>query len=312
MSAQLSRPEGPEPLRYRGFVLTWAGILSFERGNLEDALRFHTESKSIAERRGDRDAVAISLAGIGDVHYRRGEVAEARRCLETHVSVMRDIGDPPRLGVALNKLSIFLLHEGDLAGARPLQEEHLSVQRSCGNQDGIALALSNLGIILRNLGEIEKAFACSTEALAIRRRTGDRAYIATTLINLAELHLASERPAEALPHLAEVQAFLRDTPRPVTVHAWLDALSRHASSRGNQEASVVLVSAGEAVRESAGDRLREAERRETERRCELLRATHGTSAVSRARAKGMAMTLTDALAFGGAYVDDALRSADRE
>jgi non-specific serine/threonine protein kinase len=303
IAAQLERPECRARSKFRAFLLTWAGIFSYEAGDFPAAVRFHEESKSIQEERGDRDGIATSLAGLGDVALRTGEIERARTCLETNVAIMREIGDPARLGIALNKLALLHLSCGELDRSRELQEEHLAVERTCGHLEGIATALTNLGTVLKTQGLVERAMECYGESLAIRRRIGERNYIATTLNHIASVHLQEGRLQQALPYLRETLSIQQNVRRPQSVGQCLEVLGSHAERMGRPEESLRFLSASLAVRESAGEVFSERELRRHEERIRSLRETPDPSLADRAWTSGRAMTLSDAIEFGLAYID---------
>jgi predicted ATPase len=305
ITQQIDREEGQGSSWYRAAILTWAGIMCYETGRYPEAIRFHQASCAIMEERGDRHGVATSMAGLGDVLFRTGDHDRARKHYENNVATMKEIGDPARLGMALNKLAIFFLESGDPARARELQEEHLAVQRSCESVEGIATALSNLSIVLIRLNETGRAMECATEALSIRRRIGDKAYMTTTLNQIARIHVIEGRVDRALPLLREALQIHLESPRPASVIQTLELLSEHAELLGRREDSLILLSSGCAIGESAGRVLHASERTALEAKIEHLRSLAGEHAADRAWISGQAMTLMDALHNAGAYVDRA-------
>jgi tetratricopeptide (TPR) repeat protein len=147
--------------------------------------------------------------------------------------------------------------QGDYDRAGGLYRESLSLFRGLGNLWGIRMALSNMGFVALHEGNAESALTLLGEALIVAQEVEDRQGTATVLMGLAGV----------------------------------------AGLMKESERAAVLFGVGEAMFESAGVQVAPGDRPDYGRSAAAVRAILGSQVFEDLRAKGRAMTPSQAVSF---------------
>lgn len=243
----------PDPLRPK--LLSAAGALASERGDVERAVALFQERLALSRAQGDRLGQAAALNSLGVVAWGRREHARARTLMEASLRLRRELGRQELVGVSLNNLGLVALVEGRLEEARSRLEESLVLARGIGDDMGIAMALANLGAVALEALDAEDADAYLSDALPRYRALGDVTAVAQCLEGFAAV--------AGLRHLPEVAAR--------------------------------LAGAAEVLREEIGATLSPQERARHERELAAVRATLGEASFAAAWREGRGMSIDEAV-----------------
>jgi tetratricopeptide (TPR) repeat protein len=195
----LATGEGSDAGRARG--MHDLGYLAFFSGGYDVAERRFAESRRLAERAGDRNVVALALAGSARVLL-NDDPAAAVGLLREAMAVTQDLPDSVGRSSAEHVLGVALQMAGDLAGARDVMTERLRHARETGNEFVVFVESSNLSIVERKLGNLAAAEALSRDALRIVVRKNDQMAIPWVINGLAAV--AAEQGS--LTHAARLLA----------------------------------------------------------------------------------------------------------
>jgi predicted ATPase/class 3 adenylate cyclase len=171
----------------RATALSWAGVVTWNQGDITAARSLQEESLSIRRELGDRWGIAFSLNVLGIVAFERGDYAEARSMYEMSLSIRRELDDKWGIASSLNCLGTIVQEEGDYAAARPLYEESLAICRELGDKWAMTVPLNNLGAINQLHGDYDAARTAYEECLSFSRELKDMPGIAYALAGLGEV-----------------------------------------------------------------------------------------------------------------------------
>jgi tetratricopeptide (TPR) repeat protein len=205
LEGALATGEGSDAGRARG--LHDLGYLAFFTGGYDVAERRFEESRELAERAGDRNIVALALAGSARVHL-SDNPAVSVALLREALAITQDMPDSFGRGSAGHVLGVALQLSGDLEGARDVMAERLRHARETGNSFVVFVEASNLSIVERKLGNLDAAEALSREALAIVVRKNDQMAIPWVINGLAAETAAKGRTERAAQLLTIAESLL--------------------------------------------------------------------------------------------------------
>lgn len=205
LEAALGTGEGSDAGRARG--LHDLGYLAFFSGGYDVAERRFAESRELAERAGDRNLVALALAGSARVQLNDDPVASVALLREA-MAVTQDLPDSLGRSSADHVLGVALQLSGDLEGARDVMAERLRHARETGNDFVVFVESANLSIVERKLGDLDAAEALSREALRIVVRKNDQMAIPWVINGLAAVTAAKGSTERAALLLAIAESLL--------------------------------------------------------------------------------------------------------
>ncbi len=193
----------------RARVLSGAGYLAADQGDLAAAHAFHEESLVIFRELGDERGAPRALTDLGISAMRDGRYAAARTFHEQSIALYRALGDRRGAAYALNNLGLVLANQHECAAARDAFEESLAIFREAGDARGVAISLTNLGHVRYRQGDFGSAQAALEESLAIKRELGEKRGLAVLLAEFAGL-AAAQNQAERAARLYGAADALRE------------------------------------------------------------------------------------------------------
>lgn len=205
LQGALDTGQGSDAGRARG--LHDLGYLAFFSGGYEVAERRFAESRALAERAGDRNLVALALAGSARVQL-NGDPAASVALLREAIAITQGLPESLGRSSAEHVLGVALQLSGDLAGARDVMAERLRHARESGNDFVVFVESSNLSIVERKLGNLDAAEGLSREALRIVVRKNDQMAIPWVINGLAAVTAAKRRFERAALLLALAESLL--------------------------------------------------------------------------------------------------------
>jgi predicted ATPase/DNA-binding CsgD family transcriptional regulator len=203
--AQALASTGPAVAPYRARALNAAGHLAHTRRDLDEAHRFFSQARTLAEVTGDRVQEVHAIYGLGHVAHIRNQFVDAFTLHMEGIALATEIGDQRLITLGESNLGLASFFQGKLEEAIRHWETAAEVMRPLGDLSGEALMLSNIGSATIRLGDLPKAREYLLQALDRQRMLGSRGRLLSTLNNLAIIHiqlkehdLASELFGEAL------------------------------------------------------------------------------------------------------------------
>ncbi|GIH49096.1 LuxR family transcriptional regulator [Microbispora rosea subsp. rosea] len=192
----------PEPTVLRALALCADAELVLTQGDTDRGRRLLAESRALAERLGDPEALAQTSLVAGMAEHYAGDYAKANPLLERAVAEEEAVGNLSGLLIALITLAAGVGYLGDRARATELFERALALTEAHGECSGRAWVLAIFAISLWQGGENARALAMAREALLLARDLGDRMNIAMNLEIIAWVQADEGRHAPAARLLA--------------------------------------------------------------------------------------------------------------
>jgi predicted ATPase/class 3 adenylate cyclase len=321
----------------RAAAVETAGLLAFYQNDYVSTRALLEQSSAYWRERGDRRALATSLAYLGAALFRLGEPEKAVSVVEESLALAREVGDPWRLARSLWTQGTHMHFGGNDAEARPIFEESIALFRRIGDPWGLASALYYLGEIEQAAGHYASARALIEEALGLTRPTEDRFTLSVYVDTLGEIALAEGdyrqarclfeeslalcredhntrriayelrnlghlarfegRFVEARAHYQESLTLYGEMDARPGIANLLDSLARLAGVEGQAKRAARLFGATEALRQPIQAPVPGHERLDYESRVAAAREALGAEAFAAAWEEGRAMTLEQAIAY---------------
>ena len=183
------------------------GYLVFWAGRYELAEQRYVEARRLAEETGDRNIIALSLAGSARVALNEDPV-RAARLLGEAMDLTADLPDSEGRSSAEHVLGPALQMAGDFAGAGKVMETRLERARTAGNDYVVAIESANLSMVERQLGNLDRAEALSRDALRIVAAKRDEMMIPWVINGLAAVTAAQRRHERAATLVGVAESLL--------------------------------------------------------------------------------------------------------
>ncbi|MEN3536983.1 LuxR C-terminal-related transcriptional regulator [Microbispora sp. ZYX-F-249] len=192
----------PAPTVLRARALCADAELVLTQGDTARGRLLLAESRALAERLGDPEALAQTSLVAGLAEHYAGDYARAVPLLERAVEEEEAVGNLSGLLIALITLAAGVGYLGDRARATELFERALALTEAHSECSGRAWVFTIFAVHLWQGGENDRALAMAREALLLGRELGDRMNIATNLSVLAWVQACEGRHAHAARLLA--------------------------------------------------------------------------------------------------------------
>ncbi|SDC76394.1 AfsR/SARP family transcriptional regulator [Actinokineospora iranica] len=154
-------------------VLAGLGQLHYEKDEYAAALEHFTAAVAHTAATGDDATRAVALVGLGTVRRDLAEIAGARRDLAAAADVGARIGDGSVVAAARYGLAAISRDHGAMADAVTGFERCVELYRGLADLRGEALALRGLSLCHRARGEHGQAAELSERAAAVLSAAGD-------------------------------------------------------------------------------------------------------------------------------------------
>ncbi len=183
LSLRPSTEDAPARLK----ALEAAGGIAYWRSEWERTQAFYQQTVELAERIGDKEALANALYNLSFPYAQRGEADAARSYMERSVSLFEELGHAAGLSRGHWGLGNDDFLQGDYAAAREHFEASLSKAREAGDEFQAGWALYMLGSTATRAADFVPARDALREALRMFAAAGDLSGIVFCLESFAEL-----------------------------------------------------------------------------------------------------------------------------
>jgi predicted ATPase/DNA-binding XRE family transcriptional regulator len=321
----------------RAKALNLAGRLALRAGDPATARTQVEAALAIYQQMANQGGSAWSLCGLGSVMRSEGDHVAARGYFETALAIYREIGHRGHIASTLIELGIVLSMLGQYGQAAATLDEGLALACEIGLRPGIAWAQLHKGATAQAQGDTTRAAQLFGASLALFRELGDQFGILWALIQCGTVARYQQDSARAAALLEEGLALARelhDLPgiacallrlglvardrgdilgaasfyRKSLTMFWragmkydcavcLEGVASGAEAQGQVEQAVRLYGAAAALREALGTPIPPVERANHERNLVIAHAQLGGTALRRAWAEGVVMTLDQAAGY---------------
>ena len=197
--------------RREGRAVTLGDIarIRANKGEVDEALKLHSEAMQTYDALGDRRSRAVTLGDIARIRANKGEVDEALklpprgRCKSSTPSATA----APR-AVTLGDIARIRADKGEVDEALKLHLEQVQIFDALGDRRSRAVTLGDIARIRANKGEVDEALKLHLEQVQIFDALGDRRSRAVTLGDIARIRADKGEVDEALKlHYERLQTY---------------------------------------------------------------------------------------------------------
>ncbi|MEZ4661749.1 MAG: CHAT domain-containing protein [Caldilineaceae bacterium] len=178
-----------------------AGSVSFDQGNLEEALRWCQAGLEIAVKAGDRLAQAEGHLITGVIKRTQAKYDEALVQYEQSLQIRTEYDDAYEIARLKQNMGLAYAGKAAWATARELYEEASAFAQSIHDQNFQAYCALNVGLMEQYYGNWSQAEALFRQALRLWELVGRQREIALCYSNLGALRIEQNRWPEAKEYL---------------------------------------------------------------------------------------------------------------
>jgi tetratricopeptide (TPR) repeat protein len=197
LDALLARLD-PEDLRARYATAAALGGVCYWQRDLAAGIAACTEAVQLAERMGDRQALAESVYNLAFPTWQQGRLDEAGRLADRSQQLFTDLGDSNGTGRALWLHGILAMMTGELDTAERLLTESVAHHRASPATFELGWSLRMLGRTLLLQGRAAAAREQLEEGLRLFAPAGDVSAILLHLADFATLASLEDDPEREL------------------------------------------------------------------------------------------------------------------
>jgi len=187
----------------RAAALGNSGVIYGDKGDLDEAFKYHQEALKIHKGIGYKQGEATELGSIGVIHRAKGDLDEALKYLKEALKIDKEVGYKQGEAIDLGNIGVIYDDKGDLDEAFKYHQEALKIDREIGYKQGEAYNLGYLGLIHRAKGDLDEALKYLKEALTIVKEIGHKQGEAMALNNIGLIYGDKGDLDEALKYTKE-------------------------------------------------------------------------------------------------------------
>jgi diguanylate cyclase (GGDEF)-like protein/putative nucleotidyltransferase with HDIG domain len=162
-----------------GHAMNIQAVVSWQRGDMDDAERLYLLARSRAIRAGDAKLAAMTAQNLGVLANIRGDLAEAEQQYTASLAEYRSLGLTTDVCVALNNLGSLFKLEKRWIEAEQVLLEGVQICESSGDTISRTQLDINLAGLWVERGEYVRAHGAVLKALAAAVQSGDSSAIGT-------------------------------------------------------------------------------------------------------------------------------------
>jgi tetratricopeptide (TPR) repeat protein len=180
-------------------ILHQLGIVTYWRGDYEQALDWYRQSLTISEELGNRASMATSYHQLGMIAHERGDYEQALGWYRKSLTIKEELGNRDGMANSYHQLGVLAEQRGDYEQALDWYRQSLALEEERGDRAGMAYSFGQLGLLAQRQGDLEQAFVWTRQALEVVEELGDQPGIARAHSQLGVLLTESGRPDAAVP-----------------------------------------------------------------------------------------------------------------
>jgi predicted ATPase len=251
VAEHLRAATGPDGEADLARVLDWLGSCARIMGDREAAERYVTEALHLAERLGERGAVAAQTLladatyNLASLRLAQGRMEEALQLFERSLDL--SLGDGDDVGAAVRRLSIArmqIMSGADLDQAQRHLDEALTVGRAARASRVEGGALNALAVLAGAQGDQAGAERFNLESLALARRQAQHDDQRAALANLGGILNGQGRLDEAAVYLRQALELAQRSGNPAGLNQAYALVAENCSLRGDHGAAAAYFRSG--------------------------------------------------------------------
>jgi predicted ATPase/DNA-binding CsgD family transcriptional regulator len=166
-------------------------------------------SWALAQKVGDKGAMALALIPLGWADYTRNNFAAARQRFEASLQLFRELANPGHIASALHDLAYLALVQGEYTSALPYYKEELALSRASGHSQGVFWALHGMGCVAEDQGDLQGATTLYKQCLALARELHHVDGIALVFTSLGSVARRRGKLTRAIAYYRESERMWR-------------------------------------------------------------------------------------------------------
>lgn len=159
-----------------------------ETSDFSKAMKSYDLAKFIAQKIGDKVALAKSILAIGIVHSIRGSNAQAFQNYQESLAIAKEAGDKSLISAVLKSIGIYYHNLGNDGLALENFHQSLAIAEEIGDKEGIARTVNNIGVIYMFNGNYAQALEHLTKAMSLQGELQNKELAAHALSNIAVVY----------------------------------------------------------------------------------------------------------------------------
>ncbi len=179
------------------------GIISYSRGDLDEALRYYGEALEAHREKKDKQGEASQLGNMGLIYGVKGDLDEALKYHKEALEIDREIGYKQGEASQLGNMGLIYGVKGDLDEALTYLEKALTIFTSIGSYPLITQVYSNIFALFIKKNNPLEAFSYLKKALENAPDEKNKSVIFNTLLSITK-GLAHQAQWNLLQHITTV------------------------------------------------------------------------------------------------------------
>ncbi|MFO7792578.1 MAG: BREX system ATP-binding domain-containing protein [Candidatus Saliniplasma sp.] len=184
-------------------LLDCKGWIFYRKGEIDKAEEIFREEEKIAERLGDKEALAWALNSLGTILIRKSEYEKSIEYLTRAMSLHKEFDDKRRLSYIYNGLGWAYVNNCELDKALEFHNKFLKISKDIGDINAIMTALNNIGSAYIKMGEIDKALTYYNKALERSKIIEEKYHRSVIIGNIGDHYLKKGDLEKALKYFGQ-------------------------------------------------------------------------------------------------------------
>ncbi|ADC90062.1 TPR repeat-containing protein [Thermocrinis albus DSM 14484] len=153
------------------YIYNWLGSVYDSKGDLDNALLYHSRSLDLAKKLGNRKLEATQLNNIALIFDKKGELDKALSYYEESLRLQTNELDK---APTYNNIAVIYDKKGDYTKAIEYFKKAIDISTRYGDYHGSGIAMLNLGNTYRKLKDFDNAYFYLDEGLKRVKKVGDK------------------------------------------------------------------------------------------------------------------------------------------
>ena len=154
-----AQPTSPMRQRRRAVIYHDLGVISQERGRMDEAADWFAQSLAIEEELGDRPGIARTYHQLGIVAELSGQLAKAADWYSRSLAITEELGDRPMMAGTYNQLGTVAHRQGRMDEAADWYKKSLAIKEQLGDRRRTAGTYHQLGVLAQERARLDPSSA---------------------------------------------------------------------------------------------------------------------------------------------------------
>lgn len=180
-------------------------IFNFDSGNINEAIKYYTESIRLDSSILNYEGLTNSLYNLGYVYEKQGNI-KANEYFAICLKIAEKIGDKLAIARCKSSQAGFYFDMGEDAYAMKLSMEALEIRKKENDLVGLAASYNNIGNYYHDRHNYDRAYYFYIKSLEVRKKTNDLQGMVTNLGNIGSIYLSRKEYDKAKTYYDEMFA----------------------------------------------------------------------------------------------------------